>query len=100
MRVGFAPATVDGGGDVVDGVHGDGDGVAGQVPGRAMENLWDQVDDFDWLRREPSPHWRVLGAEERVRADVWRAVMSAGGQGVGVEGKLEEVLAAVGLVKR
>jgi hypothetical protein len=34
---------------------------------RDPRNLWDQVDDFKWLRAEKSPHWsasRVEGAED------------------------------------
>lgn len=29
--------------------------------------MWDQVDDFGWLRAEPSPNWGVLTTED----DLW-----------------------------
>ncbi|KAH6637729.1 tubulin binding cofactor C-domain-containing protein [Boeremia exigua] len=29
------------------------------------ENMWDQVDDFGWLKAEKSPNWGVLGEGER-----------------------------------
>ena len=27
-------------------------------------NMWDQVDDFKWLKAGPSPHWSVLGSHD------------------------------------
>lgn len=36
-----------------------------------QQNQWDQVDDFKWLKNEPSPNWSVLPEEKRVPADVW-----------------------------
>lgn len=36
------------------------------------KNLWDQVEDFKWLRMEQSPHWSVIPEEER-RSD-WKDV--------------------------
>ncbi|KAI0475550.1 TBCC-domain-containing protein [Xylariaceae sp. FL0804] len=38
-------------------------------------NQWDQVDDFRWLKTEPSPNWRVLPPAERVPEDVWANVV-------------------------
>ncbi|KAI1097838.1 TBCC-domain-containing protein [Jackrogersella minutella] len=35
------------------------------------ENQWDQVDDFKWLKSEPSPNWSVLPEDKRILADVW-----------------------------
>lgn len=29
-------------------------------------NMWDQVDDFGWLKAEKSPNWGVLPEGERV----------------------------------
>lgn len=53
-------------------------------------NLWNQVDDFKWLKSEPSPHWRVLDEGERVEENIWREVVP-GKPGIGVE----DVLGAV-----
>ncbi|KAI0379414.1 TBCC-domain-containing protein [Hypomontagnella monticulosa] len=36
------------------------------------ENQWDQVDDFKWLKTEPSPNWGILPEDERISADVWQ----------------------------
>lgn len=58
--------------------------------GREGENMWDQVDDFKWLRSEPSPNWRAMKAEERLEERVWREVVP-GGPGKGVEDVLREV---------
>ncbi|KAJ4348502.1 uncharacterized protein N0V89_009878 [Didymosphaeria variabile] len=30
------------------------------------KNQWDQIDDFKWLKAEPSPHWSILPESERV----------------------------------
>ncbi|KAI5793759.1 tubulin binding cofactor C-domain-containing protein [Peziza echinospora] len=83
----FAPLEAWRGGSSEDGGVGTGE------DGR---NLWDQVDDFKWLRMEKSPNWRVLDVEERVDVnELWRVVGGAGGdEGKRFEGKeLEEVLA-------
>ncbi|KAI1407282.1 TBCC-domain-containing protein [Hypoxylon sp. FL1857] len=36
------------------------------------ENQWDQVDDFKWLKSEPSPNWAILPEEKRIPEDVWK----------------------------
>ncbi|KAF3908107.1 hypothetical protein ABW21_db0207449 [Orbilia brochopaga] len=39
------------------------------------ENMWDQVDDFNWLKEgKPSPNWRVSSAEERMDEAGWRRI--------------------------
>ena len=55
---------------------------------------WRNVDDFKWLRSEPSPNWDVLGVSRRVRPEVWREVVP-GGPGLGPE----EILKAINLPK-
>ncbi|KAK1063914.1 hypothetical protein LTR12_010187 [Friedmanniomyces endolithicus] len=57
-----------------------------------VNNQWREVDDFKWLRNEPSPNWKVLEVEQRVKAEVWRDRVP-GGPGVGVS----DILRAVGL---
>jgi len=57
-----------------------------------VKNQWREVDDFKWLRNEPSPNWRVLEVEERVKEEVWKDRVP-GGAGVGVS----NILKAVGL---
>jgi hypothetical protein len=49
-----------------------------------IENQWDQVDDFKWLKSEPSPNWKILPEEERLPEDVWTNVVP-GGPGVGID---------------
>lgn len=59
-----------------------------------VEDQWQQVDDFKWLRSEPSPNWGILDPSQRVKADVWKDKVP-GGPGLG----LEEVLQTVHLPK-
>ncbi|KAI1370812.1 TBCC-domain-containing protein [Hypoxylon crocopeplum] len=44
---------------------------AGQLetPGK---DQWNQVDDFKWLKSEPSPNWNILPEEKRIPADIWK----------------------------
>jgi tubulin-specific chaperone C len=57
-------------------------------------NLWDQVDDFKWLKTEPSPNWSVLPEDQRVKEEVWRAVVQGKGR---ARLSVDEILAKVGL---
>jgi len=57
-----------------------------------VRSQWSEVDDFKWLRSEPSPNWSVMEAEQRVRKDIWKDVVP-GGPDLGVE----DVLKAVGV---
>jgi tubulin-specific chaperone C len=63
------------------------------VPGPEL-NLWDQVDDFKWLKTEPSPNWSVLPREERVKDEIWRDVVQGKGH---ARLSVDEILARVGL---
>ena len=40
------------------------------------ENQWDQVDDFKWLKSEPSPNWSVLPEEKRLAGEIWSSTVS------------------------
>lgn len=42
--------------------------------------MWDQVDDFKWLRAEHSPNWSVIPENEWVEEGVWRQVMEIVGE--------------------
>jgi len=54
--------------------------------------MWDQVDDFKWLKAEPSPNWSILPADDIIQDDVWREVVP------GEPGwSLDDILKAVGL---
>jgi len=57
-----------------------------------IKNLYDQVDDFKWLKAEHSPNWSVLDADNRIKDEVWKEVVP-GSPKSGVE----EILNAVGL---
>ncbi|QIX00554.1 hypothetical protein AMS68_006071 [Peltaster fructicola] len=39
-----------------------------------IDNRWDQIDDFKWLRAEHSPNWSVLEANEQRGAGFWKKV--------------------------
>ncbi|RYO75327.1 hypothetical protein DL764_010497 [Monosporascus ibericus] len=41
-----------------------------------VTNQWDQVDDFKWLKSEPSPNWSVLPKGERISDARWRDAVS------------------------
>jgi hypothetical protein len=55
-------------------------------------NQWDQIDDFKWLKAEPSPHFSILPEEQRVTDEVWKDKVS-GGQDM----SLDDVLITVGV---
>lgn len=55
-------------------------------------NLFDQVDDFKWLKTEPSPNWRVMEDGEKVPEETWREVVP-GGPGW----RVDDILKAVGV---
>lgn len=40
-----------------------------------VKNMYDQVDDFKWLRAEASPNWQVLPQEKRIGEDIWVDVL-------------------------
>ncbi|KAK4540900.1 hypothetical protein LTR36_008842 [Oleoguttula mirabilis] len=61
---------------------------------KEAKNQWNQVDDFKWLRSEPSPNWRVLDMPHRVRDGVWRDVVPGG-----PEAGVEEILKAVNVAR-
>jgi len=42
---------------------------------RQSQNMFDQVDDFKWLKPEPNPNWTTLDEAHRVKDDVWRDVV-------------------------
>lgn len=42
------------------------------------ENKWDQIDDFKWLKSEPSPNWSILPREDMVPDEIWRDVVPGG----------------------
>ncbi len=48
-----------------------------------MQNQWDQVDDFKWLKSEHSPNWSILAEKERLAEDIWTNTVP-GGPGVGL----------------
>jgi hypothetical protein len=61
--------------------------------GELVQNQWNQVDDFKWLKAEHSPNWSIIPEEQRLNEDTWATV--PGGPGVG----LEDILKVVGIKK-
>lgn len=57
--------------------------------------MWDQVDDFKWLKKGQNPHWRVLEGDQRVKEEVWKDVVP-GGPNIGPEKIREAVLPSAG----
>ena len=52
--------------------------------------MWDQVDDFKWLKAEPSPNWSILKSEDdrAINDESWKEI--CGGQSSSHE--VEELL--------
>jgi hypothetical protein len=44
----------------------------------ASQDMWDQIDDFKWLKAEQSPNWSLLPPDEIVLEDVWRDIVPGG----------------------
>ncbi|KAF7553154.1 hypothetical protein G7046_g7172 [Stylonectria norvegica] len=61
----------------------------------SVENQWDQVDDFKWLKAGHSPNWTTLSETEKLGDDVWKKVVP-GQPGVSVE----ETLKKLGIPRR
>ena len=59
---------------------------------RAVQNQWEAVDDFKWLKLDPSPNWSKLGESNRVSGQVWTEVVPGG-----PKHGTEEILKAVGI---
>lgn len=55
-----------------------------------IQNQWDQVDDFKWLKTEHSPNWSIIPEEQRLEEEIWTKVVP-GGQGMGLEDILKKV---------
>ncbi|KZL78816.1 tubulin-specific chaperone C (tubulin binding cofactor C) [Colletotrichum tofieldiae] len=66
-----------------------------ETPEDPVKNQWDQVDDFKWLKSEPSPNWSILPEEQRLADEIWTKVVP------GERGKdLHDILRAVGVSKQ
>jgi hypothetical protein len=56
-------------------VHADASQQSGQA---STQNMWDQVDDFKWLKAEHSPNWSILPPEDAVPDEVWSEIVPGG----------------------
>ncbi|PYH89179.1 tubulin-specific chaperone c [Aspergillus ellipticus CBS 707.79] len=45
---------------------------------RDDEDRWSQVEDFKWIKPEPSPNWSLLDAEDAVPEEVWAEIVPGG----------------------
>ena len=61
--------------------------------------MWDQVDDFSWLRAEHSPNWRALqpGDEGTIESGQWELIKVFGSAGYTVL-ELDDVLRAAKVI--
>lgn len=55
------------------------------------QNMFDQVDDFKWLRAEASPNWRSMREDEAVTEQAWQEILERLRK---VDGGAEEGLAS------
>ncbi|KAI4274418.1 MAG: hypothetical protein LQ337_003953 [Flavoplaca oasis] len=46
------------------------------VPEGKQQNMWDQVNDFNWLKAGHSPNWSVLNIACRFGVDGWNTIQS------------------------
>ncbi|KAJ5555178.1 hypothetical protein N7461_003648 [Penicillium sp. DV-2018c] len=58
------------------------------------EDRWSQVEDFKWIKPEPSPNWSLLDPNDAVPEEVWAEIVP-GGPGW----SLEDILHAIQIVK-
>ncbi|KAF2007939.1 TBCC-domain-containing protein [Amniculicola lignicola CBS 123094] len=61
----------------------------------SLQNQWDQIDDFKWLKSEPSPHFSILPPSDRVTEQVWKDVVP-GDHSVGLDDVLRAVSVNIG----
>ena len=62
--------------------------VEAEQGGTATPNMWNQVDDFDWLREEQSPHWSEIPLAERVTEERWNDLVPRGAGSGWLEGQV------------
>ncbi|KAI5817071.1 tubulin binding cofactor C-domain-containing protein [Pyronema omphalodes] len=65
--------------------YGGGLGEDGQDEG----NMWDQVDDFKWLKSGPNPHWKAVGEE---KDQLWKQMQEKEVGQLEVQKVLEELI--------
>ncbi|KXX76764.1 Tubulin-folding cofactor C [Madurella mycetomatis] len=47
-------------------------------------NMWDQVDDFKWLKPTPSPNWTLVSEQDMISDETWKKTL-IGNPGLGVD---------------
>ena len=69
----------------------DEQGYQGTDDSKKQPDLWNQVDDFKWLRPEPSPNWSVLTPDDNrvIIEDDWKQILDAGPPALGLEERLK-----------
>lgn len=55
-------------------------------------NLWDQIDDFKWLKAEQSPNWSILPRKDQISELTWTDIVPGK-----VGSSVSEILTAVGI---
>ncbi|KAL5359745.1 tubulin binding cofactor C-domain-containing protein [Aspergillus floccosus] len=58
------------------------------------QDRWNQVEDFKWIKPEPSPNWSLISQEDAVPEQVWAEIVP-GGPGW----SLDDILRAINIVK-
>lgn len=58
-------------------------------------DLWSQIDDFNWLKPTPSPHWTLIPSEDLITENAWRKVVPGG-----PEWSLEDILKSVRVAEK
>lgn len=58
------------------------------------QDRWSQVEDFKWIKPEPSPNWSLLDPSDAIPEEVWTEIVP-GGPGW----SLDDILRAIKLVQ-
>ena len=58
------------------------------------EDRWSQIEDFKWIKPEPSPNWSLLDQSDIIPEEVWTEIVP-GGPGW----SLDDILRAIKLVE-
>ncbi|KAJ5725891.1 Tubulin binding cofactor C [Penicillium malachiteum] len=58
------------------------------------EDRWSQIEDFKWIKPEPSPNWSLLDPSDAIPEEVWTEIVP-GGPGW----SLDDILRAIKLVE-
>jgi hypothetical protein len=48
--------------------------MSDESPESLGTNKWDKVQDFKWIKAGPSPNWKIMQEEHKLKEDVWTSL--------------------------